>query len=76
MDWMATVKWLGTSLVLVSIGLTSANVMYPVNLWCGFTSCILWGLAAFRMRENSLFLIELVAGLMYIFGIVNAYKGA
>lgn len=75
MNWMAAVKWSGTALVLVGIGLTSANVLFPLNLWLGFASCALWGYAAIKMRENALLLIEIVAGLMYLAGILNAYTG-
>ncbi len=75
MNWMAAIKWSGTALVLAGIGLTSANVWFPVNLWLGFLSCVLWGYAAIKMRENALLLIEIVAGLMYLAGIINAYQG-
>ena len=75
MNWMAAVKWSGTVLVLAGIGLTSANVLFPLNLWLGFASCVLWGYAAIQIRENALLLIEIVAGLMYLAGIINAYLG-
>lgn len=75
MNWMAVVKWGGTGLVLAGIGLTSANMWFPLNLWFGFFSCVLWGVAAIKMRENALLLIEIVAGLMYLAGIINAYTG-
>jgi hypothetical protein len=76
MNWMALIKWAGTGLVLVGIGLTSANVWFPLNLWLGFASCVLWGYAAIKMRENALLLIEIVAGIMYLAGILNAHMGA
>ena len=76
MKCMAFIKWSGTALVLIGIGLTSANVLYPVNLWAGFFSCVLWGWAAYKMRETSLLLIEIVAGLMYGIGMVHAIMGA
>jgi len=75
MNWMAAIKWSGTALVLAGIGLTSANIWFPLNLWLGFLSCVLWGWAAWRMQENALLLIEIVAGLMYLAGIINAHIG-
>jgi hypothetical protein len=36
----------------------------------------LWGYAAIKMRENALLLIEIVAGIMYLAGILNAHMGA
>lgn len=63
-------------MVLIGIGLTSANILFPLNLWCGWVSCVLWGIAAWRMREWSLVVIELVAGLLYFAGMLHAHLGA
>ena len=61
-------KWLGTTLCLIGIGLTSLNV-YPANLLFGFVGSGMWAVAGWRQYDYALFVVELVAVLMYFFGI-------
>jgi hypothetical protein len=63
------VKWLGTILCLIGIGLTSFNV-YPLNLLFGLTGSSLWTLAGILQQDAPLVLVELVAAVMYFLGIM------
>jgi len=63
------IKWLGTFLCLVGIGLTSFNV-YPLNLFFGLIGSSLWTLAGILQQDAPLVLVELVAAVMYFLGIM------
>lgn len=62
-------KWLGTTLCLIGIGLTSFNV-YPLNLFFGLIGSSLWTLAGILQQDAPLVLVELVAAVMYFLGIM------
>ena len=62
-------KWTGTILCLIGIWLTSIN-FYPANLYFGFTGSLLWALAGLRQKDYALFVVEFVAVLMYLYGIM------
>jgi nicotinamide riboside transporter PnuC len=64
---MNTTKWLGTTICLVGIGLTSLNI-YPANIFFGLVGSFLWACAGWKQEDYALFLVELVATLMYFFG--------
>jgi len=63
------IKWLGTTLCLIGIGLTSFNV-YPLNLFFGLIGSSLWTLAGILQQDAPLVLVELVAAVMYFLGIM------
>lgn len=65
---MILIKWLGTILCLIGIGLTSFNV-YPANIFFSLIGSGLWTLAGFLQRDVPLFLVELVAVVFYILGV-------
>jgi hypothetical protein len=62
-------KWSGTTLCLIGIGLTSLNV-YPLNLLFGLIGSALWTLAGILQQDAPLVLVELVAAVMYLLGIM------
>lgn len=62
------IKWAGTILCLIGIGLTSANI-YPLNLALGLTGSALWTLAGFVQRDPPLILVEAAAVVMYLAGL-------
>jgi hypothetical protein len=64
------IKWTGTALCLVGIGLTSFNI-YPLNLFLGFTGSVLWAWAGAKQRDMPLFLVEGAAVVMYAAGILS-----
>lgn len=64
------VKWLGTILCLIGIGLTSFNV-YPLNLFFGLIGSGLWTLAGILQQDAPLVLVELVATVIYFIGILS-----
>jgi len=66
---LVPIKWLGTTLCLVGIGLTSLNV-YPLNLLFGLIGSALWTLAGILQQDAPLVLVELVAAVMYLLGIM------
>lgn len=62
-------KWTGTILCLVGIYLTSLNI-YPLNLWFGGIGSLLWTIVGVRQKDYALFVVEFVAVLMYLYGII------
>ena len=64
------IKWAGTILCLAGIGLTSFNI-YPVNIVLSFVGSFLWTIAAIIQRDKPLFLVEAVAVLFYLAGMIN-----
>lgn len=65
-----SVKWAGTILCLLGIALTSFNI-YPLNLALGLAGSALWTLAGIVQRDAPLILVEAVAVLMYLAGIIK-----
>jgi hypothetical protein len=64
------VKWLGTILCLLGIGLTSFNI-YPLNIFLGLVGSALWTYAGYLQKDKPLFLVEFVAVIMYISGTIS-----
>lgn len=62
-------KWLGTSLCLVGIALTSFNI-YPANIFFGMIGSGIWTLAGVLQNDAPLVLVEAVATVIYLFGII------
>jgi hypothetical protein len=67
---MIFLKWSGTVLCLIGIGLTSFNI-YPANLFFGLVGSALWTLAGFLQQDAPLVLVEAVAVLMYVVGVIT-----
>jgi len=67
------IKWLGTILCLCGIFLTSFNI-FPLNIVLSLIGSTLWTVAAIIQRDKPLFLVEAVAALFYIVGMVNYLK--
>ena len=63
-------KWSGTVLCLFGIGLTSFNI-YPLNIVLSLVGSLLWTIAGVMQKDKPLFLVEFVAVLFYLSGIVN-----
>jgi hypothetical protein len=72
MGTLGLIKWLGTIICLLGIGLTSFNY-YPANIYFGLIGSALWTVAAVAQKDYALFLVEFVAVAMYAAGIV--FKG-
>jgi hypothetical protein len=66
---MILIKWLGTILCLIGIGLTSVNI-YPANIFLSLIGSGLWTLAGIYQRDIPLILVEAAAVAMYFFGCV------
>jgi hypothetical protein len=66
------VKWTGTALCLIGIALTSFNV-FPLNLWFGFIGSGLWAWSGIRQKDWALFIVEGVAVLMYLGGLIKLW---
>jgi len=63
------IKWAGTTLCLVGIGLTSFNI-YPANIILGLVGSGLWAVAGWLQRDTPLVLVEAAAVVMYAAGIM------
>jgi hypothetical protein len=64
------IKWGGTVLCLIGIGLTSFNV-YPLNILFGLVGSSLWTYAGILQRDLPLILVEVVAVILYFAGVVT-----
>jgi len=69
---MTSVKWLGTTLCLIGIFLTSIN-MFPTNIWFGAIGSAIWAFAGISQKDTPLFLVEFVAVAFYAYGMVIYY---
>ena len=63
-------KWLGTILCLIGIGLTSFNVC-PINLVFGLIGSFLWTVVGIQHKDWALFTVEAVAVGMYLGGLLK-----
>lgn len=63
-------KWTGTILCLIGIGLTSLNI-YPLNLVFGLIGSFLWTVEGIVAKDYALFTVEAVAVALYLSGIVK-----
>lgn len=63
-------KWTGTGLCLIGIALTSLNV-FPLNLWFGLVGSALWTWSGVKQKDYALFVVEAVAVLMYLGGLIK-----
>jgi len=66
---MLLIKWSGTVLCLVGIALTSFNI-YPANIVFGLIGSGLWTIAGLLQKDAPLVLVEAVATVLYLFGVV------
>lgn len=62
-------KWSGTLLCLIGIALTSFNI-YPANIVFGLFGSGLWTYAGVLQNDSPLVLVESVATVLYLFGVV------
>jgi multidrug transporter EmrE-like cation transporter len=72
-EYMNIIKWLGTILCLAGIGLTSFNI-YPINIVLSLIGSVLWTFAGWAQKDTPLFLVELVAVIFYIAGIITLFN--
>lgn len=68
MGTLGLIKWLGTIICLLGIGLTSFNY-YPSNIYFGLIGSALWAFAGITQKDYALFLVEFVAVVMYAAGV-------
>ena len=66
---MQLIKWSGTLLCLVGIALTSFNI-YPANIVFGMIGSGMWTIAGLLQKDAPLVLVEAVATVLYLFGVV------
>jgi hypothetical protein len=64
------IKWAGTILCLAGIGLTSFNI-YPLNIFLSLFGSALWTISGFMQRDTPLFLVEAVAVVFYLIGVIH-----
>ena len=69
---MKCIKWLGTILCLIGIALTSFNV-YPINIVLSLIGSALWTWAGWAQKDMPLFLVEAVAVVMYMAGVIALF---
>lgn len=69
MGTLGLIKWVGTIICLLGIGLTSFNY-YPANIYFGLIGSALWTAAAIAQKDYALFLVEFVAVVMYAMGVI------
>ena len=69
---MKGIKWLGTLLCLIGICLTSFNI-YPTNIILSLIGSVLWTMAGWLQRDIPLFLVEAVAVIFYVAGVIALF---
>jgi hypothetical protein len=67
---MLLFKWLATCLCLAGIALTSFNI-YPLNIILSAVGSAMWACAGWKQRDNPLLIVELVAVVFYISGMIS-----
>ena len=67
---MKRLKWAGTILCLLGIGLTSFNI-YPANIFLSLIGSALWTLAGYMQDDTALMLVEGVAVAFYALGVIS-----
>jgi hypothetical protein len=67
---MLVFKWLATCLCLAGIALTSFNI-YPLNIILSAVGSAMWAWAGWKQRDNPLLIVELVAVVFYISGMIS-----
>ena len=67
---MLVFKWIATYLCLAGIALTSFNI-YPMNIVLSGIGSAMWAWAGWKQRDNPLLIVELVAVLFYISGMIS-----
>ena len=67
---MLAFKWFATCLCLFGIALTSFNI-YPLNIIFSAVGSALWAWAGWKQRDNPLLIVELVAVVFYISGMIS-----
>jgi len=67
---MLAFKWIATYLCLAGIALTSFNI-YPMNILLSGVGSAMWAWAGWKQRDNPLLIVELVAVLFYISGMIS-----
>ena len=70
---LKAVKWTGTILCLLGIGLTSFNI-YPLNVFLSLIGSALWTWAGWIQRDTPLVLVEGVAVTLYFMGAITWLK--
>jgi hypothetical protein len=66
------IRWSGTVLCLIGIALTSLNI-FPLNLVFGLVGSFLWTVQGYLYKDNALLIVELVATIIYIAGILKLF---
>ena len=67
---LKAIKWAGTILCLLGIGLTSFNI-YPLNVFLSLIGSALWTWAGWMQRDTPLLLVEGVAVTLYFIGVIT-----
>jgi hypothetical protein len=67
---MLAFKWIATYLCLAGIALTSFNI-YPMNIVLSGVGSAMWAWAGWKQRDNPLLIVELVAVVFYISGMIS-----
>ena len=64
-------KWMGTIIALMCVILTSLNILYPINIICGFIAAVLWAIVGMHWQENAIMIINVVMAVIYGMGILK-----
>jgi hypothetical protein len=67
---MLAFKWFATCLCLFGIALTSFNI-YPINIVLSGVGSAMWAWAGWKQRDDPLLIVELVAVVFYISGMIS-----
>lgn len=71
-SWEFWFEWSITALLILGVVLTSLNI-FPLNLYVLLVSNIGWVVQAVLWKKTSLFIVQLVITIIYVFGIIKVY---
>jgi len=63
-------KWVSSLVIIAGMGLTAGNV-YPLNMYLHLTGILGWLVVAFAWHDKSLIMLNVVAALIFLNGIIT-----
>jgi hypothetical protein len=70
MNQLNKLKWTATTLYLIGMVLTAANI-FPLNLIFSAIGGTLWCIAGFIAKDKPLILVEMASAMIYLVGLIH-----
>jgi len=75
LDWY--VKWIATAVVVLAMSARSTGIedLHIFDLWGSLTGATLWWWVSFIWRDRALMIVNGLAGIIMLIGLLNYYFG-